>query len=155
MPWHALQVLRAQETSSEEGAKDHRRFGEGTMLATRACGFQCSVFAAVLQALKSAEKKAKQTLKEASKVAKILKARKVHWYVSIYPLFVVVHSFSFSSLPFLPLSLLSILPLLFPPPLLCLSFLPPLPTFLPSPSPSPLIPPPLPLILSHSPLSKV
>ena len=33
----------------------------------------------ITQALKSAEKKAKQTLKEASKVAKILKARKVHW----------------------------------------------------------------------------
>ena len=31
------------------------------------------------QAMKSAERKAKLTLKEASKVAKIQKARKVHW----------------------------------------------------------------------------
>lgn len=46
---------------------------------------QCCVWGRGLQALKSAEKKAKQTLKEASKVAKILKARKVHWYVRKYP----------------------------------------------------------------------
>lgn len=32
--------------------------------------------------MKSAEKKTKQTLKEASTVAKIKKARKVHWYAS-------------------------------------------------------------------------
>lgn len=33
----------------------------------------------ISQALKSAERKTKQTLKEASTVAKILKARKTHW----------------------------------------------------------------------------
>ena len=34
-----------------------------------------------IQAFKSAERKTKMTLKEVSAVAKIQKARKVHWYV--------------------------------------------------------------------------
>ena len=37
----------------------------------------------ISQALKSAERKTKQTLKEASTVAKILKARKTHWQVNL------------------------------------------------------------------------
>ncbi len=36
------------------------------------------------QALKSAEKRTKQTLKEAAAVAKILKARKVHWFEKFF-----------------------------------------------------------------------
>lgn len=36
------------------------------------------------QALKSAEKKTKQTLKEAAVVSKIRKARKTHWFEKFY-----------------------------------------------------------------------
>ncbi len=38
----------------------------------------------ITQALKSAERKTKQTLKEAAAVAKILKARKVHWFEKFF-----------------------------------------------------------------------
>ena len=60
---------------------------------------------ASVQALKSAEKKTKQTLKDASTIAKIKKARKIHWlvnFLSHLPL-----SLSSACLSHLPLSLSS------------------------------------------------
>ncbi len=41
-------------------------------------------YTSLTQALKSAEKKTKQTLKEAAAVAKILKARKIHWFEKFF-----------------------------------------------------------------------